>query len=56
MPGSTFRTNPVSLHDLLKNCDEGKLQLAPVAAVIVAEFLSELDVDEEEAELTVPAE
>ncbi len=27
MAGSTFRTNPVSLHDLLKNCNDGKLQL-----------------------------
>ncbi|MGR9143934.1 GmrSD restriction endonuclease domain-containing protein [Rhizobium leguminosarum] len=27
MAGSTFRTNPVSLHDLLKSCHEGKLQL-----------------------------
>lgn len=27
MAGSTFRTNPVSLHDLLRNCNDGKLQL-----------------------------
>jgi hypothetical protein len=27
MAGSTFRTNPVSLHDLLKSCNDGKLQL-----------------------------
>jgi hypothetical protein len=27
MAGSTFKTNPVSLHELLKKCDDGKLQL-----------------------------
>ena len=27
MAGSSFKTNPVSLHELLKKCDEGKLQL-----------------------------
>lgn len=27
MAGSTFRTNPVSLHDLLRSCNDGKLQL-----------------------------
>ncbi|MGA8830276.1 MAG: DUF262 domain-containing protein, partial [Desulfomonilaceae bacterium] len=27
MAGSSFKTNPVDLHDLLKNCDSGVLQL-----------------------------
>ena len=27
MPGSTFQTNPVSLHELLKQCHDGRLQL-----------------------------
>jgi len=27
MPGSTFKTNPYDLHELLKNCDRGLLQL-----------------------------
>jgi hypothetical protein len=27
MAGSTFKTNPVSLHELLKKCHDGKLQL-----------------------------
>ncbi|TCN30172.1 DUF262 domain-containing protein [Sinorhizobium americanum] len=27
MSGSTFKTNPVALHELLKKCDDGKLQL-----------------------------
>src|SRR5262245_23327211 len=27
MPGSTFQTNPVDLHELLDNCHHGSLQL-----------------------------
>src|SRR5437762_3225107 len=27
MPGSTFKTNPYRMHDLLKDCEKGELQL-----------------------------